>query len=115
MRISVATCARPDGAPAPGRFRLGRSRVRVVETLDQWYGPDYRYIKVTGDDRCLYILRCHDAHENWELTLFKSARAGADPSLVMPSTSPSPNPSGPNKNPAPSLAPIHTSALRLRN
>jgi hypothetical protein len=75
MRISVETCAGRDGAPMPARFRLGRARVRVVETLDQWYGPDYRYIKVMGDDRCLYILRFHDAHEDWELTMFKSERA----------------------------------------
>jgi len=75
MRIDVETRAGRDGAPMPARFRLGRARVRVVETLDQWYGPDYRYIKVMGDDRCLYILRFHDAHANWELTLFKSERA----------------------------------------
>jgi len=75
MRISVDTCAGRDGAPMPARFRLGRSRVRVVETLDQWYGPDYRYIKVMGDDRCLYILRIQDAHDNWELTMYKSVRA----------------------------------------
>ena len=75
MRIDVETCAGRDGAPMPARFRLGRSRVRVVETLDQWYGPGYRYIKVMGHDRCLYILRFHDAHENWELTMFKSERA----------------------------------------
>ena len=49
-----------DGAPMPARFRVGRARVRVVETLDQWYGPGYRYIKVMGNDRCLYILRVHD-------------------------------------------------------
>ncbi|HXW26445.1 MAG TPA: hypothetical protein VEK73_17000 [Xanthobacteraceae bacterium] len=77
MRIHVETCAGHGGAPMPARFRLGRARVRVVETLDQWYGPDYRYIKVKGDDRCLYILRFHDAHENWELTMYKSVRAQA--------------------------------------
>src|ERR1700756_527987 len=75
VRIDVETRAGRDGAPMPARFRFGRARVRVVETLDQWYGPDYRYIKVMGDDRCLYILRIHDAHENWELTMFKAERA----------------------------------------
>ena len=75
MRIEVETCAGRDGAPMPARFRLGRARVRVVETLDQWYGPDYRYIKVMGHDRCLYILRSHDAHDHWELTMYKAERA----------------------------------------
>ena len=77
VRIHVETCVGRDGAPMPARFRVGRARVRVVETLDQWYGPGYRYIKVMGDDRCLYILRFHDAHEDWELTMYKSIRAQA--------------------------------------
>jgi hypothetical protein len=48
----------------------------VLEALDQWYGPDYRYIKVRGyDDGSLYILRFDEPHAEWELTMFVSARA----------------------------------------
>jgi hypothetical protein len=75
MRIRVETYAGHRGAPMPRRFYLGRARVGVAETIDQWYGPDYRYIKVKGEDGSLYILRFHDVQESWELTMFKSVRA----------------------------------------
>jgi len=75
MRIRVETYAGHRGAPMPRRFYLGRARVGVAETIDQWYGPDYRYIKVKGENGNLYILRFHDVDENWELTMFKSVRA----------------------------------------
>ena len=29
----------------PRRLHFGGHQVDVLETLDQWYGPDYRYIK----------------------------------------------------------------------
>ena len=40
-----------------------------------WYGPDYRYIKVRDYDGGLYILRFDEPHAEWELTMFVSARA----------------------------------------
>jgi hypothetical protein len=40
-----------------------------------WYGPDYRYIKVRGHDGGLYILRFNEPHAEWELTMFRRARA----------------------------------------
>src|SRR5881396_3128952 len=51
MQIRVDTYTGHRGMPMPQRFRLGRSRIGIVETLDQWFGPDYRYIKVKGGDR----------------------------------------------------------------
>jgi len=54
---------------------FGGHQVDVLETLDQWYGPDYRYIKVRGTDGGLYILRFDEPQAEWELTMFKSARA----------------------------------------
>ena len=75
MHIRVDTYLGHRDMPMPQGFHLGRSRIAVVETLDQWYGPDYRYIKIRGDDGALYILRFHDAHGSWELTMFKSPRA----------------------------------------
>ncbi len=38
------------GVPMPRRLDFGGHQVDVLETLDQWYGPDYRYIKVRGTD-----------------------------------------------------------------
>jgi hypothetical protein len=60
----------------PLKLYFGGHQVDVLEALDQWYGPDYRYIKVRGyDDGSLYILRFDEPHAEWELTMFVSARA----------------------------------------
>src|SRR5712692_2515174 len=79
LQIRVDTYAGHRGMQMPQRFRLARSRIGIVETLDQWFGPDYRYIKVKGDDGATYILRVHDAHGHWELTMFKSPRVRSFP------------------------------------
>jgi hypothetical protein len=47
--------------PMPRRLHFGGHQVDVLETLDQWYGPDYRYIKARGTDGGLYILRFDEA------------------------------------------------------
>jgi hypothetical protein len=57
------------------RLHFGGHQVDVLETLDQWYGPDYRYIKGRATDGGLYILRLDERQAEWELTTFKSARA----------------------------------------
>lgn len=44
----------------PRRFRLDGRDVEIIETVDRWHGPDYRYFKVKGDDGNLYILRLED-------------------------------------------------------
>ena len=59
----------------PQRLHFDGHQVDVLETLDQWYGPDYRYIKARGTDGGLYILRFDEAQAEWELTMFKGARA----------------------------------------
>ena len=56
-------------------WRLGGQQIDGLETLDRWYGPDYRYIKARGTDGGLYILRLDEPQAEWELTMFKSARA----------------------------------------
>jgi len=61
----------------PRRIHLAGHRARVVETIDQWHGSDYRYVKVMGDDGSVYILRFDKIREEWELTMFESARARA--------------------------------------
>jgi hypothetical protein len=49
-------------------------RIEVVEVLDPWYGPDYRYCKVKGGDGALYILRFDESRSEWHPTMFASAR-----------------------------------------
>ena len=61
----------------PKRFRLNSRDVEIVENLDQWLGPDYRYFKVRGDDGNLYILRHDEGRDAWELTMFQSPQAEA--------------------------------------
>ena len=63
--------------PMPRRLHFGGHQVDVLETLDQWYGPDYQYIKARGTDGGLYILRFDEAQAEWELTMFMDARAQA--------------------------------------
>jgi hypothetical protein len=75
MRIHVEHQAGHRGTLMPRRLRFGARWVDVVETLDQWFGPDYRYVKVLGDDGGLYIVRFDELCAEWELTMFKAHRA----------------------------------------
>lgn len=61
------------GEEEPRRFRLGGRDVAVEEVVDRWYEPEYRYFKVRGDDRGVYILRHDFESDHWEITLFDSA------------------------------------------
>jgi len=53
----VVEASQDHGIEIPRTFRLKVNRIEVVEVLDQWYGPDYRYCKVAGREGALYILR----------------------------------------------------------
>jgi hypothetical protein len=59
----------------PGRLHFGGHQVDVLETLDQWYGSNYLYIKARSTNGNLYILRFDEHQTAWELIVFKSARA----------------------------------------
>jgi hypothetical protein len=75
MHIPVDSHTDESGAVMPRGFRFDGSYVAVVETVDQWHGPDYRYVKVRAEDGGLYILRYDKLREIWALTMFESARA----------------------------------------
>jgi hypothetical protein len=75
MHIHVEQHADDRGMSMPRRLCFGGHQVEVLEALDQWYGPDYRYIKVRGHDGGLYILCFDELHAEWSLTMFTSARA----------------------------------------
>lgn len=70
MRVRVECYAGYRGEQRPLRLYLNQRSIEVVETIDQWYGPDYRYCKVRGDDSSLYILRHTMGEQLWELTMF---------------------------------------------
>ena len=54
----------------PQRFSFGKRVIEVNEIIDQWYGPDYRYFKLKGDDGGVYILRHEETASRWELIMF---------------------------------------------
>ena len=60
------------GEETPRRFYLGTRCVEVVDVLDRWLDPEYRYFKLRGDDKGIYILRHSVDEDSWEMTLFNS-------------------------------------------
>lgn len=70
MRIRVECHAGYRGEERPIRFFLKQRCIEILDIIDQWYGPDYRYFKVRGDDGSVYILRQVLDNEDWELTMF---------------------------------------------
>ena len=73
MRIQVEPHA--DLRAAPRSLYRGERRIDVIEIMDQWYGPGYRYVKVRGHDSSVYILRLDEINDQWELMMFSMARA----------------------------------------
>jgi len=77
MRIRVELHSGEHGQPRPRTIHFDRRRLDVAETVDQWYGPDYRYIKVRTCDGETCILKFHETLAEWELTMFEQAWAQA--------------------------------------
>src|SRR6516162_6742142 len=63
-----------DLGAAPRSLHRGEGRIDIIETMDQWYGPGYRYVKVRGRDSSVYILLFDETRDQWELIMFSSAR-----------------------------------------
>jgi hypothetical protein len=83
MHVEVET-HEAQGMPMPRRIRLDERAIEVAEVLDQWFGADYRYCKIRGDDGALYILRLDEKRFAWSLILFTSPKAQA----LVPQTGP---------------------------
>jgi len=73
MRIQVEP--RADLRAAHRSLYWGERRIDIIEIMDQWYGPSYRYVKVKGHDSSVYILRLDEINDQWELIMFATARA----------------------------------------
>ena len=69
MRVQV------DPQVAPRTLYCGERQITILEVIDQWYGPGYRYVKVKGYYRNVYILRFDQIRDTWELIMFSSERA----------------------------------------
>ena len=57
MDIRVESYAGFQADEVPRYFWLEERRIKIVEIIQQWRTPDYRFFKVTGDDGQIYILR----------------------------------------------------------
>jgi hypothetical protein len=62
-------------------FSLGRKKLLVTATIDQWHGPDHIYFKVLAEDANSYIVRYHHANDQWEMVYFKASHYGGEFSL----------------------------------
>jgi hypothetical protein len=69
MRVQV------DPQATPRTLYWGERRITIVEVIDQWYGPGYRYVKVKGYDSNVYILRFDQIRDTWDLIMFSSEHA----------------------------------------
>lgn len=74
MILQVQCYAGRKADERPVRFQLGEREYVVEEVLDQWYGPDETFYKVRADDGNLYILRHHNAADEWSLESFRRLR-----------------------------------------
>ena len=73
MRVQIAPHA--DLRAVPQTLSWGGRRIDIIEIIDQWFGSGYRYIKVRGHDRSVYILRFDEICDSWEIIMFSSERA----------------------------------------
>jgi hypothetical protein len=76
LTVGVECYAGHRGEQTPRALILGDRRIPVVEVVDAWLAPDYRYFKLRAADGDTYLVR-HDEHCNrWELTMFRAERVG---------------------------------------
>lgn len=71
IRLMVTCHEESRANERPLRFFLGEQRYEVTDVIDRWYGPDHLYFKVRADDGNIYILRCDEINDEWELELFQ--------------------------------------------
>ena len=79
MQVQVETYVDEGGAEKLRRFHLDSRVVEVAENIDEWYGADYRYVKVKGSDGNVYILRHNAIRAEWELTMYQHSQSQRAP------------------------------------
>jgi hypothetical protein len=72
LTIGVECYAGHRGEQTPRTLILRDRRMAVVEVVDAWLAPDYRYFKLTGDDGNTYLVRNDEQSGTWELTMFRA-------------------------------------------
>lgn len=66
-KIEVVAYAGYKANERPLHFTLDRGKIEVRETIDRWYGVEYDYFKVLGDDGKVYLLKWHRRLDLWFL------------------------------------------------
>jgi hypothetical protein len=84
MQVQVETHTDERGVELLRRLRFDSRVIEVTDTLDQWHGADYRYVKVRSGDGSTYVLRHDDVRGEWELTMYQSPRSEGAPSISQP-------------------------------
>jgi hypothetical protein len=56
MRLRVECYAGHHGDETPRALAIGGRRIEIIEILDRWLAPAYRYFKLRGEDRDTYVL-----------------------------------------------------------
>jgi hypothetical protein len=72
LTITVECYAGHRGEQTPRTLILGDRRLAVVEVVDGWLAPDYRYFKLKGTDGHTYLVRHDERSSSWELTMFRA-------------------------------------------
>ena len=78
MEIQVESYNGYRGQERPLRMVIGQRQVEVVEIIDRWLAPNYRYFKLRGDDGDLYIIRYDVQEDCWELILINVRTPSAE-------------------------------------
>jgi hypothetical protein len=87
MRVKVEAYAGHTANERPLRFTLGERTVVVTEVLDRWYGEQERYFRVRAQDGDVYVLKCSDCGDRWELMSFTGRGSqGTDPRRAIDKT-----------------------------
>ena len=72
MRVQVEAQVDNLGTSPRSLYR-GKRRIDIIEIVDQWYGPGYRYVKVKAHDNSVYILRFDEVCDRGDLIMFSAA------------------------------------------
>lgn len=70
-KIKVDCYAGYKANERPVTLSLGKKRLKVTDILDKWYGPDYTYFKILAEDANIYIVRCCEANDHWDVVFFE--------------------------------------------
>jgi hypothetical protein len=69
LAIGVECYAGHRGEQTPRTVILDGGPIAIVEVLEAWLAPGYRYFKLKGEDGDTYLVRHSERSGIWELTI----------------------------------------------